>query len=276
MAKKIESLVYLDIEIGDQELKSTSWDLYRRGQAFFATHGSLYGYSGMILEELGPEDRQNLQEIYDSNPVLTKGGNITLNEPAPLPGGRLIIRLDTEGCPKTSENFLVFCESRFTNKVQQATYVGSQLFRLVKDHIIQGGDFTKNDGSGGFSSYPSVENPKPFADEKNGLKKKYTRAGTLAMANRGKNTNGSQFFFTLGQGARWSKTLDGNYVAFGEVLEESDARYKNSSPSSSSAGSEGTCFDGLALLDKLNKIPTDADERPIQAITVTGCGRLLE
>ncbi|KAG0359485.1 hypothetical protein BG005_000713 [Podila minutissima] len=277
MAKNTGTLVYLDIEIGDQELKATSWDLYRRGQAFFATHGSLYGYSGMILEELGPEDRQNLQEIYDSNPVLTKGGNITLNEPAPLPGGRLIIRLDTEGCPKTSENFLVFCESRFTNKVQQATYVGSQLFRLVKDHIIQGGDFTKNDGSGGFSSYPSVENPKPFADEKNGLKKKYTRAGMLAMANRGKNTNGSQFFFTLGQGARWSKTLDGNYVAFGEVLEESDARYKNSSSSSSSSGgSDGTCFGGLALLDKLNKIPTDVDERPIQAITVVGCGRLEE
>ncbi|KAG0037571.1 hypothetical protein BGZ82_002295 [Podila clonocystis] len=273
MAKNTETLVYLDIEIGDQELKSTSWDLYRRGQAFFATHGSLYGYSGMILEELGPEDRQNLQEIYDSNPVLTKGGSITLNEPAPLPGGRLIIRLDTEGCPKTSENFLVFCESRFTNKVHHATYVGSQLFRLVKDHIIQGGDFTKNDGSGGFSSYPSVENPKPFADEKNGLKKKYTRAGVLAMANRGKNTNGSQFFFTLGQGARWSKTLDGNYVAFGEVLEESDARYKNSS---SSGGSDGTCFDGLALLEKLNKIPTDGDERPIQAITVIGCGRLVE
>ncbi|KAF9417016.1 hypothetical protein BGZ94_010063 [Podila epigama] len=270
MANKAETLVYLDIEIGDQELKSTSWDLYRRGQAFFTTHGALYGYSGTTLESLGPEDRQNLQEIYDSNPVLTKGGNITLNEPAPLPGGRLIIRLDTEACPKTSENFLAFCESRFTNKVQQATYVNSHLFRLVKDHILQGGDFTKNDGSGGFSSYPSVENPKPFADEKNGLKKKFTQPGILAMANRGKNTNGSQFFFTLGKGARWSKTLDGNYVAFGQVLDAS------SDPSYSSSGtvSDGMSYNGLALLEKLNMIPTDAEERPIQAITIIGCGQL--
>ncbi|KAG0338111.1 pre-mRNA-splicing factor syf2 [Podila humilis] len=293
-APKQDTLVYLDIEIGDQELKSTSWDLYRRGQAFFATHGSLYGYDGQILEDLGPEDRQNLQEIYDSNPVLTKGGNITLNEPAPLPGGRLVIQLDTEGCPKTSDNFLAFCECRYTNKVQEATYVNSRLFRLVKDHILQGGDFTKNDGSGGFSSYPSIENPKPFADEKAGLlKKKFTKPGVLAMANRGKNTNGSQFFFTLGQGAKWAKTLDGNYVAFGQVLDSSDPHYKTTSSSStttassssskstasvrtpSSSSSDDICVDGLGLLEKLNKIPTDADERPIQAITVIGCGRVV-
>ncbi|KAG0368637.1 Peptidyl-prolyl cis-trans isomerase cyp40 [Gamsiella multidivaricata] len=263
-----ETLVYLDIEIGDQEYKATSWDLYRRGQAFFATHGSLYGYAGMTLEELGPEDKQNLQEIYDSNPVLTQGGSITLNEPAPLPGGRLVLKLDTEGCPKTCQNFLSFVESIYTNKVQEATYVNTRFFRLVKDHIIQGGDLTKNDGSGGFSSYPSVENPKPFADERHGLRKGvFKKAGVLAMANRGKNTNGSQFFLTIGQGARWTKALEGSYVAFGEVKDEEGSQ-QNGQP-----GIE-TYVDGLALLDKLNKIPTDDEERPIQAITIIGCGRL--
>ncbi|KAF9351596.1 hypothetical protein BGX34_000460 [Mortierella sp. NVP85] len=274
-------LVYLDIEIGDQDYKAASWDLYRRGQAFFATHGSLYGYAGMTLEELGPEDKQNLQEIYDSNPVLTQGGLISLNEPAPLPGGRLIIKLDTEGCPKTSQNFLNFVESKFTNTVQEATYVHTRLFRLVKDHIIQGGDFTKNDGSGGFSSYPSVENPKPFADEKHGLRKGvFKKPGVLAMANRGKNTNGSQFFLTIGQGARWTKTLEGNYVAFGEVVNEDGSEItadvegeRRNSSSSSSSGDHKTCVDGLALLEKLNKIPTDDEERPILAITIIGCGR---
>ncbi|KAG0285811.1 hypothetical protein BGZ98_005315, partial [Dissophora globulifera] len=212
----------------------------------------------------------NLQEIYDSNPVLTQGGFITLNEPAPLPGGRLVVQLDMEGCPKTSQNFLNFIQSTFTNKVQEATYVNSRFFRVVKDHIIQGGDFTKNDGSGGFSSYPSVENPKPFADERNGLKKgAFKKAGVLAMANRGKNTNGSQFFFTIGEGPRWTKALEGNYVAFGQVVEEEGAAC---SLGPRSCGN--MCVDGMALLDKLNKIPTDDEERPILAITIIGCGRL--
>jgi len=219
----------------------------------------------MTLEELCAEDRQNLQEIYDSNPVLTAGGSITLNEPAPLPGGRLVLRLDTEGCPKTCQNFLNFVESTYTNAVKEATYVNTRFFRLVKDHIIQGGDLTKNDGSGGFSSFPSVENPKPFADERHGLRKGvFKKAGVLAMANRGKNTNGSQFFLTLGEGARWTKALEGSYVAFGEVVEDASTN--------GSAEGDDSIAEGLALLDKLNKIPTDAEERPILEVTIIGCG----
>ncbi|KAF9317269.1 cyclophilin-like domain-containing protein [Linnemannia elongata] len=276
---KNSTLVYLDIEIGDQEFKATSWDLYRRGQAFFATHGSLYGYSGQSLEELGPEDLQNLQEIYDSNPVLTQGGAITLTQPVPLPGGRLILSLDTAGCPKTCQNFLNFVESTYTAKVHEATYVNTRFFRLVKDHILQGGDFTKNNGAGGHSSLPSIENPKPFADERHGLRKgAFKKAGVLAMANRGKNTNGSQFFLTLGEGPRWTKALEGAYVAFGEVVESSNgstggAGGEDGASPRDSSGHE-ICVDGFALLDKLNKIPTDEEERPIQAITIIGCGRL--
>ncbi|KAG0240168.1 Peptidyl-prolyl cis-trans isomerase cyp40 [Actinomortierella wolfii] len=266
MASGKDTLVYLDIEIGDQELKAQALDMYNRGRAFFETHGALYGYAGQNLEDLSDEDRHNLQDIYDSNPVLTKGGQILLTPPAPLPGGRLVIRLDTEGCPKTCDNFLAFAESRFTDKVKGATYMNTRLFRLVPNHIIQGGDFTKNDGSGGHSIYPSVENPRPFADEKNGLKKnKFTKKGVLAMANRGKNTNGSQFFFTIGEGARWSKTLDGNYVAFGEVLDEEADKI--------SAGKDNV-WNGIQLLDQLNKVPVDDEERPIRAITIVGCGRL--
>ncbi|KAF9998249.1 hypothetical protein BGZ80_010255 [Entomortierella chlamydospora] len=264
------TLVYLDIEIGNQTYKHTAWDHYRRGQAFFATHGSLYGYESKTLSELDAEDKLNLQEIYESNPSLVRGGIITLTEPVPLPGGRLVFKLDTEGCPKTSQNFLNFVESTYTNKVHEATYVNTHLFRLVKDHIIQGGDFTKNDGSGGFSSFPSVENPKPFADERHGLRKgAFKKAGVLAMANRGKNTNGSQFFITIGQGARWTKALEGSYVAFGELVEEEGDNARNTGSSSSEA-----CVDGSALLEKLNKIPTDEQERPILSITIIGCGRL--
>ncbi|KAF9158847.1 Peptidyl-prolyl cis-trans isomerase cyp40 [Actinomortierella ambigua] len=266
MAATKDTLVYLNIEIGDQELKAQALDMYNRGRAFFETHGALYGYAGRNLEDLDVEDRQNLQDIYDSNPVLTKGGQILLSPPAPLPGGRLVIRLDTEGCPKTSDNFLAFAESRFAAQVKGATYMNTQLFRLVPNHIIQGGDFTKNDGSGGHSIYPTIDNPRPFADERNGLKKnKFVKRGILAMANRGKNTNGSQFFLTIGEGTRWSKTLDGNYVAFGEVLEDEADK--------ASAGQDNV-WNGIQLLDQLNKVPTDEEERPIRAVTIVGCGRL--
>ncbi|KAF9091785.1 Peptidyl-prolyl cis-trans isomerase cyp40 [Mortierella sp. GBA35] len=293
MTNDKNTLVYLDIEIGDQEFKATSWDLYRRGQAFFATHGALYGYAGQTLESLSPADLQNLQEIYDSNPVLTtKGGPITLTQPVPLPGGRLAISLDTTGCPKTCQNFLNFIESTYTSKVKEATYVNTRFFRLVKDHILQGGDFTKNNGAGGHSSLPTIENPKPFADERHGLRKGvFKKAGVLAMANRGKNTNGSQFFLTLGEGPRWTKALEGSYVAFGQVVEDpslsgtatgagagskQDAVSATETEGSSPRDSSGheICMDGFALLDKLNKIPTDDEERPIQAITIIGCGRL--
>lgn len=136
---------------------------------------------------------------------------------------------------------------------------------------------------------PSIENPKPFADERHGLRKgAFKKAGVLAMANRGKNTNGSQFFLTLGEGARWTKALEGAYVAFGEVVEISsngDRAAGGGGGGGGGAGGEGglsprdssgheICMDGFALLDKLNKIPTDDEERPIQAITVIGCGRL--
>ncbi|KAF9439328.1 hypothetical protein BGZ76_003858 [Entomortierella beljakovae] len=264
------TLVYLDIEIGNQAYKHEALDHYIRGQAFFATHGALYGYEGKTLSDLDSTDLLNLQDIYESNPSLVRGGAITMTKPAPLPGGRLVFKLDTEGCPKTCKNFLNFIESTYTNKIHEATYVNTRMFRLVKDHIIQGGDFTKNDGSGGFSSFPSVENPKPFADEKHGLRKGvFKKQGVLAMANRGKNSNGSQFFITIGQGARWTKALEGSYVAFGEVVEEEDGN-----GSDGNSGSTAACIDGFGLLDKLNNIPTDDEERPILAITVIGCGRL--
>ncbi|KAK4824341.1 hypothetical protein QYF61_013676 [Mycteria americana] len=154
------------------------------------------------------------------------------------PVGRLLFELFSDACPRTCENFRALCAGGATSSRdgRELTYKNSLFHRLVKNGWIQGGDIITGKGDEGESIYGPT-----FEDESFSVRHK--GRGVLGMANKGRHSNGSQFYITL-QPAPY---LDKKYVAFGQLIE------------------------GTEVLQRLEAVPT-YNERPTVACKIINCG----
>ncbi|PIG89239.1 peptidyl-prolyl cis-trans isomerase D [Aspergillus arachidicola] len=154
--------------------------------------------------------------------------------------GRIALELFNDVVPKTAENFRALCtgEKGMGKQGKPLHFKGSIFHRVIKQFMIQGGDFTAFNGTGGESIYGEK-----FPDENFELK--HDKPFLLSMANSGPGTNGSQFFITTVP----TPHLDGKHVVFGEVI------------------------NGKSVVRKVENMNTQAD-KPVKDVTIVECGEL--
>lgn len=145
--------------------------------------------------------------------------------------------------PRTAENFRQLCTGESTKTAgngKKLHFKGSIFHRVIKDFMMQGGDFTRFNGTGGESIYGAK-----FQDEN--FKLKHTEKGLLSMANAGPNTNGSQFFITFVQ----TPHLNNKHVVFGRVEK------------------------GYEICQRIEKLRCDRGDAPHERVVIAACGEIL-
>ena len=166
----------------------------------------------------------------------------------PAFAGRLEVELRADVVPKTAENFRLLCtgeagaSARCGGKAR--CYRGSVLHRIIPNWAAMGGDFECGNGRGGESA---LAGGGLFADENFELK--HDAEGVLSMANTGPDSNGSQFFLTLGRQS--IDQLDGRSVVFGHIV------------------------GGMDLLQRLEKLGSTSG-RTRTPVTIVNCGMLAD
>jgi len=158
--------------------------------------------------------------------------------------GRIVVELYASVVPRTAENFRALCTGEKGVGADNGVplhYKGSCFHRIVKGFMVQGGDITAGDGTGGQSIYGLN-----FEDENFVLK--HERKGMLSMANAGPNTNGSQFFITTTR----TPHLDGNHVVFGRAIK------------------------GMGVVRAMEHIPVDEADHPTDDVVIVDCGEIPE
>ncbi|KAM7474921.1 hypothetical protein LguiB_022164 [Lonicera macranthoides] len=158
--------------------------------------------------------------------------------------GRIVVELYNDVVPKTADNFRALCTGE--KGIGPITgvplhYKGVRFHRVIKSFMVEGGDISAGDGTGGESIYGQK-----FEDEN--FEMKHERKGILSMANSGSNTNRSQFFITTTR----TSHLDGKHVVFGKVVK------------------------GMGVIRSIEHVPIGENDCPSLDVVIADCGEIAE